>query len=191
MDINGKITGFDLLPEDKGAKVFYTDNVMEENEYTYKEYSVKVERQPSDNLKTILRTLVGHAIYSLGLSNGKLGEAEFKSRKVVDMPVFKDFKFLGFKISGDAEEEKLIIKMKLRDINDQEVPLTSGKIGMADGTYVYDELLASDMEQVIKEVKSFIAGKNYWIQTSMQFPEQKEKATSKKSAKKVDNEDDL
>lgn len=180
MDINGKIIGFDLLPKDKGAKIFYTDNVMEADEYTYKEYSVKVERKISGNLETILRTLVGHAVYNLGLSNGKLGEPEFKSRKVVDMPVFKDFKFAGFKLVGDGEDEKLIVKMKLKDINDQEVPLTTGKIGMADGTYLYEEILASDMEQVIKELKSFIEGKNYFLQTKIEFPE-----------KTVSTEDDL
>lgn len=187
MEINGKITGIDLMPKDKGVTVYYTDNVEEHGENTYKEYNVKVFRQPSDNLKTILRTLVGHAIYCLGLSNGKLNEPEFKSRKIVDMPVFKNFRFSGFKINGDGEEEKLIVKMKLEDINHQEVALTSGKIGIADGTYAFDELLASDMDQVIEEVKNFIKGENYYRQTALEFP----KEEKKKSKKSVDHEDDL
>lgn len=170
MAINGKIMGFDLLPKNKGAKIFYTDNVIEAGESTYKEYSVKVERQPSENLETILRTLVGHAIYVLGLSNGNLGEKEFKSRKVVDMPVFKDFKFAGFKIAGDGEDEQLIVKMKLKNINDEEVAISSGKIGVADGTYAYEELLSSDLDQVITEVKSFIEGTNYYVQAKIEFP---------------------
>lgn len=170
MEINGKITGIDLMPKDKGVTVYYTDNVEEHGENTYKEYNVKVFRQPSDNLKTILRTLVGHAIYCLGLSNGKLGENEFKSRKVVDMPIFKKFKFSGFSIKGDGEDEKLVVKMKLEDINHEEVALNSGKIGIADGTYAFEDLLASDMDQVIEEVRNFISGNNYHVQGVIDFP---------------------
>lgn len=187
MDINGKIIGFDLLPKDKGAKIFYTDNVIEEGEYTCKELNVKVNRAASHNLKTILRTLVGHGIYVLGLSNDKLGEKEFKSRKIVDLPAFKNFEFCGFKISGDGEDEQLIVKMKLKNINDEWIPITSGKIGIADGTYVFDELLAEDLEQAITEVKSYLDGKNYFKQPELPFPEQ-EKAP--KNKKKVTSDDE-
>lgn len=170
---DGKIIGFDLLPKGKGATITYTDNVEEHGELTYKEHKTKVERRPSHQLETILRSLVGHAVYTLGLSNDKLKEKEFKSRKIVDMPEFKKFSFSGFKIFGDAEEEKVLIKLKLKNINDEAVPLNSGKIAIADGSYLFEEFLAGDMEDVIEEVKSFVAGNNYYKEPELPFPDQK------------------
>lgn len=172
---DGKITGFEVLPKGKGAVVRYTDNVIEDGEMTYKEYVAKVERKPSSDVSTIMRVLLGHGLYNLGMTDGVLTEKDFKSRKIVDAPEFKHVRFKGFTISGDGEDEKVSIKMEITCKNDEVVALTSGKIAIADGSYVYDDLLASDLEQAIAEVNSFIEGENYYKEAELPFPDAKAK----------------
>lgn len=167
----GKITGFDIMPKGKGAVVHFTDNPVEAGEVTYKELSHKVYRKPSENLSTMLRALLGHAIYYNGWSFGKLTDKELKSRKVVDMPEFKDYAFKGFTIQGDGEDEKLIIKFAKSCAGDEIVGLVTPPIKIAAGEYVYDDILASDLEKVIDEVKLYLAGKNYFVQAKIEFPE--------------------
>lgn len=169
---NGKIIGFSLPPNRKGAKISFVDNVMEQGEYTTKEYTLKVDRQVSNNFYTILRALVGHAIYNLGLADGKIAEKELKERRIVDMPKFKQFRFKGFKLSGDAEDEKIVVQMDISNINDEMIPVNSGKIGVADGKYAFEDILVHDLDAVIEEAHKFIQGTNYYKQAELPFPEE-------------------
>lgn len=167
----GKITGFDLLPKGQGAVVNYTDNPIENGEPTYKELIEKVHRRPSENLTTILRALIGHAIYYCGWSYGKLTEKELKSRKVVDMPEFESYQFKGFSIKGDGEEEKIIVKMTKVCAGDEVISIVTPPIPIAAGEYVYDDVLASDLQNVIEQIQLFISGKNYFVQAAIEFPQ--------------------
>lgn len=169
---NGKIIGFTLLPKNKGAKIQFTDNVLEQGEVTTKEFQVKVDRSISDEFYTILRSLIGHAVYNLGLSDGKIGEKELKERRIVDMPKFKQFRFKGFKISGDDEDEKVVVQMEIRNINDELIPISSGKVAIADGSYAFEDILAHDLDAVIDETRKFIEGRNYYKQAELPFPEE-------------------
>lgn len=168
---NGKIIGLEIKP--KFVLVNFTSNEVEQGEITPKEYTVKVHRNPSDELVTAVNILLGHAIYFCGLDNGKLGEKELNNRKIIDMPAFRDYEFKGFYLKGDDEDEKLVIKITKKAKNDSEFPINVPGIGIADGTYLYDEVLAEDLDGVITEVRSFIEGKNYYVQGKLNFEEEK------------------
>lgn len=172
---NGKIIGLEIKP--KFVLVNFTSNEVEAGEITPKEYTVKVHRAASDQLVTALNILLGHAVFFCGLDNGKIGEKEIKNRKIIDMPAFRDYEFKGFSLKGDDEDEKLIIKMTKKAKNDSEFPINVPGIGIADGTYLYDEILAEDLDSVIIEVRSFIEGKNYYVQGSLDFSEKESEQT--------------
>lgn len=169
----GKIIGITLMPKEKGAIVLFTDNPEECGSITPKEYTVKVHRRISSNLETVLNCLIGHAIYFGGFSNNKLEEKEFKSRKVLSMPEFKNYSFKSFKLSGNGEKEKVSIVFEKRTIDGDSFKVSIPAIPFADGTYLYEDFLASDLQSAIQEVRSFINGKNYF-QGEFNFDEKEE-----------------
>ena len=63
------------------------------------ESSNKIDVAPSAEFDIQLRTLIGHALLFASLDGKKLGEKEMNSRKVVDMPQFKNVNISSFKIS--------------------------------------------------------------------------------------------
>lgn len=171
---NGKITAFSLLPNGSGAVIKFTDNPIENNEPTPKEITHKVLRKPSENLYMVLRSLLGHAIYYCGWSFGKLTDKELQSRKVVDMPEFSSYTFLGFQLKGDDEDEKITIEFAKSLETGETIKLKTPGIPIASGEYVFDDILSSDLQQIINELRLFLAGKNYFVQARIMFPEPKE-----------------
>lgn len=159
--IEGKIISFTRLKNNKGVKVSYTENVLEDGSNTLKEKTVKINRAPSDNLNIILNSLSSHLIYSLGLDNDKLKEKEFKNRRIVDMPEFEKFKVVGYDLKGDFEDEKVCISAEIKSRGGAMIPIKSPYIPLQSGHYQYEDILRDDMTSIRKEVEKYLEGNNY------------------------------
>lgn len=168
--MEGKITSFKL--NGTSCSVSFNENITEKNDVTNKSHTIKVARPASNNLRTIGRALIAHAIYYLNLDQGKITEKEFKARSITDgLPEFKMFRFVGFSLKGDGEKEKVVIHMEVYSRGDKASPLSSQPIGLFDGSYAFDEYLQHDVEQMVAEVEAYIAGENYYSDPELPFPE--------------------
>lgn len=173
--IDGEIRSFSYSGElgKEKAVITYTNNVIEQGQVTPKEYSVKVNRRISDDFKSLLRFLIGHALFFADLDNGKIDEKYIKSRKSVDDPEFKDYEFSALRIVGDGEKKKVSIILNKKCTKPQAfMKLPIPAIPMEDGTYLYEEFLSDDVENVISQIHDYLAGKNYFVQSSLDFQEE-------------------
>ena len=161
--MEGKITSFQLTKD--GAKVSFTDNVIEQGENTVKEHVLKVHRRISDTFRTQLRTLLGHGLLISSIATDKdIDDKSMKNRKIVDMPKYSNYGIIGFKSKKDEDEEEISIIMSIQPELGGEIIVTVPFILLYSEQYPHTELLRQDFEQVLEEVKNYIKGDNYYIQ---------------------------
>lgn len=165
MENHSKLLSFKLT--NKGAQITFTENVEEEKELTYKEHGLKIERQPSEKLKIALRTLLTHALIKCELTEGKIKEKEVNSRKAVDMPCFKGYSVEGFSIKGDAEDEKLSLKISKTTSKGDVFSIAVPDILIVDENNPFENQLAEDLDNVIKECIDYKNGVNYFVQCDL------------------------
>lgn len=156
----------------KGAKLSYIEHVEEHEGITNKEYSVKVDRAPSNSMKTIMKTLLGHALVKLNIHGGKIGEKEIKNRKAVDLPDFKGYEVVKFSLKGDGEEEVINIKIKCELTDGDKFTIDVPPIPIASGKYPHEKELSRDLDNVIQECKNYSQGvkESYFFQEQLPFP---------------------
>ena len=184
--MEGKILSLEVGK--KTTKVVYTINEMVDGANVYKKRTEEIDRKPSSGMAIIFRSLLGHALFHADLSNGKLTEKEMKSRKVVDMPHFKSYNILKIAITGDGEEEAISFKIEKQTITGATYPINIPKLFIAAGVYPFEMEVAKDLDDLIKEVRSFINNENFSPEL---FDQPKEEKPSKKKKEEVNPEDEF
>lgn len=158
----------------KSVSVVYNLSQIESGESTEKKRTDEVFREPSYKVRTCLKVMLGHALIIAGLANGKLQEQEMKSRKIIDLPVFKDYNVIGFKTSKDDKDLEISFKITktcpLGGLISFETP--SHKI--SSDHYSHSDLLTEDYNNLIQEIELFVEGENYTDQLSMFSTEESE-----------------
>lgn len=157
--MENKISQFKKLKQ--GAKVVFKNHALEHDKITNKKNTVETDRPISEIFNNQLRTLLGHAILFAGLDFDKIGESEMKSRKVVDMPDFKNFHIIGFSITGDDEDSKIAIDMKIESDKGHNSNINGITIPLHDDSYEYLLYLAQDVDEILEQTKSYLDGNNY------------------------------
>lgn len=157
--MQGKILSF--TSGKKVNKVVYTKNINQEGVDIYKKITEEIDKSPSENFNTIFQSLLGHALVHAELANKKIGEKEIKARKAVDMPDFKSYKIVSFKISGDAETEGVEFKLEKTTTSGTVYKIPLPKLFFAAGVYPYELEIAQDLDNLMTEVRSYIDGENY------------------------------
>ena len=182
--MDGKILSLEVGK--KSTKVVYTINEMVDGKNVYKKRTDEIDRKPSSEMAIIFRSLLGHALFHAGLSNGKLGEKEMKSRKVVDMPFFKSYEILKIQITGDGEEEAISFKVQNETVAGSTYPINIPKLFIAAGIYPFEMEVAKDLDDLVKEIRSFIENKNF---SPDLFDQPKEEKKSKNKKEKEEEEE--
>lgn len=115
--------------------------------------------EATEQLTNSFKRLLPHFLLHIKSTVVKFDAEYIKQGKAVKDNKLKDFAVTGFTISGDGDEEKVVLEGKIME-DDKGMPVKTLKICLyGNDDYPFSNHLVEDLQAVIGEVKLFLNGK--------------------------------
>lgn len=114
--------------------------------------------EPTDGLLNAFKLLLPHFLIHIKSNAVKIDADYIKSGKAVKDKKLKDYAITGFSLSGEGDEEKVVLEGKIIE-DDKGMPVKTLKIGLYNNEdYPFSGNLVEDLGKVIEEVELFLGG---------------------------------
>lgn len=128
--------------------------------------------EPSQSLLNAFKLLLPHYLVHIKSTVVKIDADYIKQKKALKDNKLKDFAVTGFVLSGEGDDEKVVLEGKIIQ-DDKGMPLKTLKIPLyGNEEYPFSGNLVEDLESLKEEVESFREGNfNTSAQPEIEFPE--------------------
>lgn len=165
-----KLTAKNKLKISLHGEVMYGNEEVFEETTKYAKFT-----EPSQSLLTAFKLLLPHFLIHIKSNVVKIDADYIKGQKALKDNKLKDFAVTGFSLSGEGDDEKVVLEGKIME-EDKGMPVKTLKIKLyGNDDYPFSGNLVEDLAVVIDEVEQFLEGNfSKSPQTEIEFEEEDE-----------------
>lgn len=163
-----QLTAKNRLKVSLEGEVMYGDKEVYDHTTKYCNHA-----EPTQSLLNAFKLLLPHFLIHIKSNVVKIDADYIKGQKALKDNKLKDFAVTGFSLSGEGDDEKVVLEGKIIQ-EEKGMPVKTLKIGLyGNDEYPFSGNLVEDLKVVIQEVEQFLEG-NFKADPQTSIPFEKE-----------------